>query len=205
MIEKILELMGFSRNTYFNWKKENRPIIKLLKKYFSEEDIKEFVETGQITKFDSLSLQNKITQRKFNELFKTVDSTLDFEGVYLLLKFLTTYKKELLDNINNYNVLLNMNKVERYNVFLLHKLQEFSQDTEIKEYNLSENYAEFSIYLIELQYDVKLFLYQAFNTDFQYVESKEVKEIYELFKNVTSLEEFHSMYIKLSILDSYRN
>ncbi|MFY9071781.1 hypothetical protein [Aliarcobacter butzleri] len=51
----ILELMCFSRNTFYVWKREERPIISLIEKYFSNEDLKEFLETGEIKKFENIS------------------------------------------------------------------------------------------------------------------------------------------------------
>ena len=54
MIETIIKLMGFSRNTYFNWKKEKRPIINLLEKYFTKEDLEEFLKTGKIKEFEDV-------------------------------------------------------------------------------------------------------------------------------------------------------
>jgi hypothetical protein len=50
----ILELMCFSRNTFYVWKREERPIISLIEKYFSNEDLKEFLETGGIKKFENI-------------------------------------------------------------------------------------------------------------------------------------------------------
>jgi len=55
MINEITELMGFSRNTYFNWKKENRKIILLLEKYFDEQMLKEYISTNKINKFENKS------------------------------------------------------------------------------------------------------------------------------------------------------
>ena len=40
--EIYMNLFDVSINTYYNWKKENRPIINLLDKYFSKEDLEEF-------------------------------------------------------------------------------------------------------------------------------------------------------------------
>ncbi len=46
----ITSLMCFSRNTFFVWKREKRPIISLLEQYFTKEDLQEFIETGKIQK-----------------------------------------------------------------------------------------------------------------------------------------------------------
>lgn len=55
MEKEILSLFKYSRGTYYSWKKEKRPIIKLIEKYFTKEDLKEFISTGQISK---LEIQN---------------------------------------------------------------------------------------------------------------------------------------------------
>ena len=203
MIDKILKLMGFSRNTYFNWRKEDRPVIKLIKDYFSEQDIKEFLETGQITKYRSVNEYHKRVERQFTSLFKDIKETMDSEGLYLLLKFLNIYKSELLSNINSFNPILNIGRVTPFNVFLQKKLIEFSNDKEIAKYNLNHDFAEFSVYLIELPFEVKLFLYQSFNTDFKYIQSEDLKSLYKHFKNVNNIEKFHAQYMKMSILDDY--
>lgn len=65
MIDEITELMGFSRNTYFNWKKENRKIISLLEKYFDEQMLKEYIATNKINKFEN----NSDEILKINEIF----------------------------------------------------------------------------------------------------------------------------------------
>jgi hypothetical protein len=44
--------------TISNWKVEKRPIISLLEKYFSKEDLEEFLETGKIQKQEVLKRQN---------------------------------------------------------------------------------------------------------------------------------------------------
>jgi len=48
------KLFGFGSNTtYYNWKKDpKRIIIKLLDKYLSNENLEEFLETGEIKKFE---------------------------------------------------------------------------------------------------------------------------------------------------------
>lgn len=53
MIETIVKVLGVSKNSYWNYKNQNRPIISLLEKYFSKNDLTEFLETGQVTKYDN--------------------------------------------------------------------------------------------------------------------------------------------------------
>lgn len=56
MREVITKLLSFgSQNTYYQWKKQNRPIIKFLEKYFSKEELEEFLNTGKINKLENLN------------------------------------------------------------------------------------------------------------------------------------------------------
>ncbi|OGS70805.1 MAG: hypothetical protein A3F91_09840 [Flavobacteria bacterium RIFCSPLOWO2_12_FULL_35_11] len=52
MINTLSKLLGNSPKSISNWKKENRPIISLLYKYFIKEDLEEFLETGKIKKLE---------------------------------------------------------------------------------------------------------------------------------------------------------
>lgn len=69
--EKIITLlMCFSRNTFFVWKREKRPIISLLEKYHSKEELQEFLETGKIQKQEKikdLSLDDLTNLSKLKE------------------------------------------------------------------------------------------------------------------------------------------
>lgn len=66
-------LMCFSRNTFFVWKREKRPIISLLEKYHSKEELQEFLETGKIQKQDRLKELLEI-EKKYNQILQLVDS-----------------------------------------------------------------------------------------------------------------------------------
>ncbi|WP_152058237.1 hypothetical protein, partial [Aliarcobacter butzleri] len=68
-IETLMsELFGFSSQTYFNWKKEidKRPIILLIEKYFSKEELEIFLKTNKIEKLELIKnytfeeLENKL-------------------------------------------------------------------------------------------------------------------------------------------------
>jgi len=52
MITAITTLLGVSKNSYWNYKKQERPIIAFLEKYFSKEEIEEFLETGYMQKLE---------------------------------------------------------------------------------------------------------------------------------------------------------
>ncbi len=53
MQEEYCKLLNVSRNTYYVHKRENRPIVSLIEKYFTEDDLQEFLETGSVSKYDT--------------------------------------------------------------------------------------------------------------------------------------------------------
>jgi hypothetical protein len=52
--ETMANLFSASEGAYYKWKREKRPIIQLVDKYLSKEDIEEFLETGEIKKFENI-------------------------------------------------------------------------------------------------------------------------------------------------------
>ncbi|MCG3672402.1 hypothetical protein ACN09X_03760 [Aliarcobacter butzleri] len=52
MYKVIAKLIGNTERTIFAWKKENRSIINFLEKYFSEEDLEEYLRTGKIDRLE---------------------------------------------------------------------------------------------------------------------------------------------------------
>ncbi|WP_419777789.1 hypothetical protein [Malaciobacter marinus] len=48
MEKQIVELFQYTRNTYYVWKREKRPIIKLIENCFTENELDYFLETGEI-------------------------------------------------------------------------------------------------------------------------------------------------------------
>ena len=54
--KQIIEsLFGFTEATFYRWKKQNRLIITLLEKYFTKEDLEEFLESGKCEKMEVCS------------------------------------------------------------------------------------------------------------------------------------------------------
>ena len=58
--EIYMELFEFSRPTYYKWKRENIKVIKLLEKYFSKEDLEEFLKTETIRKLETDKFKNYV-------------------------------------------------------------------------------------------------------------------------------------------------
>ncbi len=67
MKESIKKVLDIADKTYYNWKKENRPIISLLEKYFTKEDLEEFLSTNKIAKYDVVNTSIFISISNFVE------------------------------------------------------------------------------------------------------------------------------------------
>lgn len=52
--EIFSEILDCSVSGFYKWKQQNRPIIILLEKYFSNDDLIEFLQTGKISNFEIL-------------------------------------------------------------------------------------------------------------------------------------------------------
>lgn len=52
---KIMEkLFQFTRQSWNNWKNEQRPVVLLLEKYFTNEEIEEFLNTSKMAKLEAI-------------------------------------------------------------------------------------------------------------------------------------------------------
>ncbi len=69
--EVIKEILTIADKTFYNYKNENRPIINLLEKYFSKEELQEFIETGKIQKQERLNELIEI-EKKYNQITKII-------------------------------------------------------------------------------------------------------------------------------------
>lgn len=67
----ISNLLLFTPQGVNKWKKEQRPIIVLLEKYFDKEDLDEFLETGKIAKMDNLHLVHTAAEKIVRDFFYT--------------------------------------------------------------------------------------------------------------------------------------
>lgn len=85
--EIMATLFSTSQGTYYKWKKENRPIIKLLNDYFSNDELLEYIELGKIKKLELIKhltveeLQNKLNNQKieaYNEDYIIKNLTFKF-------------------------------------------------------------------------------------------------------------------------------
>lgn len=60
--QTMAAIFNTAEGTYYKWKRENRLIITLLEKYFSQEDLEEYIKTNKISKFELLKEQ-ELTQQ----------------------------------------------------------------------------------------------------------------------------------------------
>jgi hypothetical protein len=95
MEELLVKLFGWSRTTYFSWKKEKRPIIDLVHKYLDEESIQEFLDTGRISKFEFLGNPN-------DKLDEMNDLIIDNAIYTTKAKLITVFESSLVDFLNTY-------------------------------------------------------------------------------------------------------
>jgi hypothetical protein len=80
--EVIAKLFDIHPKTYYKWRKENRPIIELIDKYFTKEELNEYLETNRIQEleefkdFKKLKLSDEYQEfLKFKEFQDYKDST----------------------------------------------------------------------------------------------------------------------------------
>ena len=64
MKDTICELLGISKTSYYRWKNE-RQVIQLLEKYFTKEDLLQFMNEGRIDKLEAKNSEDS----DFNEFY----------------------------------------------------------------------------------------------------------------------------------------
>lgn len=74
--EVMATLFDFNATTYYSWKKQERPIIRLIERYFTKEDIEEFLEFGTVEKLEFANLQDY--GNRVAEFVKLLDKLQDF-------------------------------------------------------------------------------------------------------------------------------
>lgn len=102
----VSQLMSFSINSFYIWKKENRPIMALLQKYLTEEDINEFLATGSISKFDNIDyIKYDFNKNYFEFLLKLNDIELNtfLQLVKLNQEDLITFSSNFISIVINYD------------------------------------------------------------------------------------------------------
>lgn len=78
--EAICKILAIANKTYYNWKKEERPIMSLLAKYFTTEDLEEFLKTSSIQFLDETEMLKNISSYKLKVLVIVVEKIERFIG-----------------------------------------------------------------------------------------------------------------------------
>ncbi len=88
--EVASKILGCTLASYYNWDKQGRPIISLLEKYFSKEDLEEFLERGDIKRLntgDSYRIDPMLIDHIKHSL-----KTIKGRGIFEKLNHLIPYK-----------------------------------------------------------------------------------------------------------------
>ena len=137
------KLFGYSTQTYFNWKKEmdKRPILLLIEKYFSKEELETFLRTNKIEKLEliknySLEELGDKLNNQYNEDYMIKNLKFKFlmfnrEASLLILRNILKdlgkndlEKNDLIGLIRNYqsNLIKNLKKIKKNTIFFIDKL-----------------------------------------------------------------------------------
>jgi hypothetical protein len=107
-------LFGFSAPTFYSWKKEKRPIILLVEKYFEKKELIEFLNTKKIHKLELIKeysldeLQELLNKNQIIDKISVNNHLNNFDRVSLIY-FLYLFKKEdtVKDSTTLYNFITN--------------------------------------------------------------------------------------------------
>lgn len=104
--KNVLKLMCYSRNTYYVWKREKRPIIELIDKYFEDFEITEFLETGKISRIEN-NKDQELLNNEASKIYNHFISSLYEKDKSLLKLFLI-----VINNANENSLNLNLNFID---------------------------------------------------------------------------------------------
>lgn len=93
MKEAIKKILDISDKTYYNWKNQDRYIVKLLEKYFLKEELSEFIETGKIIKFENIKSYTVSSCISFLIKLEQLDIK-DFYGFNYFSRYIIYYIKK---------------------------------------------------------------------------------------------------------------
>jgi len=96
MISTLSSLFSNSPKSVSNWRKEKRPIIQLIDKYFTKEDLQEFLENGRISRLDEADfIQKEVFQLNMLKYFQSFTATPLYSSNHIFIIFYFRFIKEL--------------------------------------------------------------------------------------------------------------
>lgn len=151
---KILEV---SEKSYYRWKSKDHPIlINLIEKYFSDDDLKEFLKTKRIKRFEEIS-DLELLNRTIIEIYNNFISKLYGQGNTLKLFLSIIYKsiENKLDiNLSFIELIFDEEAQKEDKINLLNEFQKI-QDTTLFFYSIKYmvknefKYIDYSFYSID--------------------------------------------------------
>jgi len=107
--EIFCNLFGFSKNTYYLWKREKKPVIELIDKYFDNHELEWFLEHKELVRLDTLNEFVPITHRlealEILTNFKPIEQDEAIKGSVTifadLLNYLSNYENKYNEHIEN--------------------------------------------------------------------------------------------------------
>jgi len=99
--QTMAAIFNTAEGTYYKWKRENRLIIALLEKYFTQSDLEEFIETSKISKFELLKEQELTRQYVANNYINIFLQRIGSIGDNIHESFLDLYFSVLVYSKNN--------------------------------------------------------------------------------------------------------
>lgn len=151
--ETMANLFSASEGAYYKWKRENRPIIQLVDKYLSKENIEEFLDTGKIQKLENISyiIEHFVDKNLslYSKSFEVANSLLhksptrdEFKDFYFY--FLINLKKI------NFSFDINLSGIHSLLTHFLYQYQMKKLKESLKKDIINQEIEEFKIDLNEL-------------------------------------------------------
>jgi len=160
--EIYTKLFNFSRPTFFKWKREKVPAIVLISKYFSKEDLNEFLEKGYVSKYEDFSNYALdpvfedyviINMKRLHRLNRSF-----FNLFFPTAEFITRHLKDFQNYSLDLSNLTIKNAKEKFKDFISSVKLHIIFDSETKRKHIleeiDENFADIEIFLL-LKYPEK--------------------------------------------------
>lgn len=184
MKKELLELIDLKDASYYVWKnRTKKKLIEFFHKYFSASDLKQFNETGSISKLEYLNSSTTISIYSFYYFFQELIK--NDQHLNSLVLYLINYKKTV-DLEYNYN---NDETIE-YDYFKLEKSKKEFIETLPKrqaEVNIYDNFDEFAEVISDITINEFLFIHYNLINNFKLmIELLDKNEFFEkdINKNV---------------------
>ncbi|MBU3014345.1 hypothetical protein KO488_06215 [Poseidonibacter lekithochrous] len=186
----ISKVLSMTPQGVGKWRKENRPIIRLIEKYFTDDDLIQFINTDSISRYD---LINVYSQKQFDEYFFFIEKladTLEEEGIFLYFSFFDKFGQNIFDDLLHYSSNKSNMIDTKVNILLLKYLNKYYASEINNNMNskiLEEPFNCLSSYLLELDIDT---IYYAIFNFINNIPNRVLDKYYATYLKSTSLNDF---------------